>query len=156
MVKKVEKTQKLKKISYKFSAKENGEVYLKGLYQDDEYEDVPQEINDVLDFYGFMDDESEHFIDSSYPYDVDLSEYFDRITEIVPISVFTQLKKSKAGSNIMFFCHFDECKIAKDKDLMCAMKKAHNFWNKAGRPINGLCLADAMEEVLLKVNKGRV
>lgn len=154
MAKKAEDGKGKKKFTFKFSPKDGGKVELKGLFVDDEageYESYPKEIDKVLEAYGFMSDD-DVFVDCCCPGDgMSVDEDLEALAGIVPMSITTELSKGK----VKFFCNLDEAQSGMGKSLGEVLHKAHQLWNKAGRPINDVPLADALTEVLNKVNAKR-
>lgn len=161
MAKKEQNGKKQKKITYKFTPKNEGRVELKGLYEpgdDDphgEYESVPKEIDKVLEEYGFTSDDGA-YIDCICPGDsMGLDEDLEMISGIVPLMLCSKLTRSKKGSKISWECSFDDGAVAVDKTIGDALVKAHALWNKVGRPVDGVKLEEALEEAVDKANEKR-
>lgn len=160
MAKKEKKDKsKLKPITYKFSPKDGGGVTVKGLHFDPDTgdgEDVPEELDKVLNLYGFDYDWDGCWHDSTEPSSLGLTEIEEYLPEIVPVKLISKLKAGKGGkTKVVYTAEIDDCGLCEGKSFTEALVKAHRTWNYDGRPINGVKLATAMERVLDKINAKR-
>lgn len=140
-----------KKISYKFSKKNGGEVTFKGL-QDEEK--LPEELTAIMTKYGFIEDGG--WVDGVAPSGDDLEDDMRAMANLgLPVSVSISLKVGKRKSTPEFTVEVEDCELCVGKTAQDALLKAHKAWNKAERPIDGAPFTGELDAALNIINKDR-
>jgi hypothetical protein len=143
-----------KPLTYKFVTLRGGRVAIRGL---DDDERVPQMLDDVLMHYGFVAEGCGDYIDGILPTGDDFVESeIGYIAEIVPVHINVTAKDYRAKHpKMVYSVALDECDPVDGRDLYIAMHNAHKAWNKAGRTVEGVSLATALDDVLNILNEER-
>jgi hypothetical protein len=148
-----------KPINYKFSAggRDGVSVKFSGLFVDEEAgegEDLPKELLQVLNEYGFDYDSEDLWVDCIGPQGDGLGDELEALAGTVAVTLTAKPVGKGGKRRIDYVCNIGGS-TGGDKNVSVALEKAFKAWNKDGRPVVGVKFETAMNRVLQKVNAKR-
>lgn len=136
-----------KNLSFKFMPTKN-KVVLRGLREDDEI----KELGILLGKYGFDPVSLEEYVDCIGPNGSDLHDALSELGAVVPVQLFAA-PKSRVG--VSYASEVGGSGLVENRDPSIALEKAWKAWNKAGRPIEGVTIQEALGDIIEEVNEAR-
>lgn len=137
-------------VTYRFVKSQGGKVIVKGLHPDNEK--ARTALHRVLEAHGFIANHEEIDTWTDELAAAATSTDLFGLAAQVPISLSTELS---ARGKVICIAQFDKCESTRARKFETALTKAHEIWNKADRPVNGVTLIKDMDAVVKTINAGR-
>ncbi len=132
-------------IQYRFVKGQGGKVILKGLENGDVDARKKDNIAKILTDYGFTEQEQETWIDCTMIDTASIDQAIHPLLCRAPIAMETKISPRGA---VKFVAQIDTGAKTEGREFITAFAKAHSAWNKADRPINGVTLIQALNQVI--------